>query len=249
MVANTLRHGSVHETTGFLGATSFQSIFTENLPQFGITVEDARHVEETATPITTPQSDGNILDGIKVVSLLKYRNLFCKQLAAGDDWGYLDPLDRTWYEDIWAVHGQTLQSGDERHLRALVQSLFDNTSRKVEFDASTTMREFAASTSGVNTRWETVGILIAEVAIQAKATRSQDTVWQDDGEKLDRKTFLDQCAEAVEKCVAFCNTTNRLHDMYFWLLECSDGVMTVMLGETGTFVCNQCQHYDPLTIL
>lgn len=236
MVGNTFRHGSVHETTGFLGATSFQSVFTDNLPQFGITVEDARHAEE----VIAPQSDRDLIDGIKVVSLLKYCNLFRKQLAAGDDWGYLDPLTRTWYEDIWAMYGQTLQSGDERRLRTLVRNTFTNTSRRVEFDASTTMREFAASTSGVNTRWETIGILIAEVAIQAKATRSQDTVWQDDGEKLDRKVFLDDCAAAVEKCVAFCNATNRLHDLYFWLLECSDGVMTVMRGETGTVDRYQC---------
>lgn len=214
-------------SAGYLGSTSFHSVFTEDLPRFGIPLEEDRALDESVSLKLTPE---RLREGVKVLSLLQDRQLI-ERLFKQDErmWDVTDSLSRMWFALLWWSHADTLSSGDPKRMEKLVREIFANTTR-LKHHKDMTMQEWAKQAA---LRWESIGIVLGYIGCLARSLMPCDSVFHDTGNGVDRAALINQYMEATESCVTFCKMCERMNDLTLWLLMWSDAVLMSVLGEAA----------------
>ncbi|KAF2104073.1 hypothetical protein NA57DRAFT_28355, partial [Rhizodiscina lignyota] len=207
----------VHRNPGFLGITSYRSIFTENQASLGI---DNTDQDPECTIVI---GDEKIQKGVEILSLLTHLPAYERFIARWFDISQgilvIEPMVNQWTEALWSFHGDVLVERNTQQMRQLSELVWRNTQRPLRFDGKTTARRWGAMCTGPQLRWEVVGILFALVGLMAATVPQSDPIFnllKDIG--MDRGNLSRSMNDAAEICQNFCNESDVLHDLYLWLV-------------------------------
>lgn len=224
----------VHRNPGFLGITSYRSIFTENQVSLGIDNTDQD------PECTVYIGDEKIQKGVEILSLLTHLPAFERFIARWFDISQgilvIEPMVKQWTEALWSFHGDVLVNRDPQQMRQLSELVWRNTQRPLKFDGTTTARRWANMCTGPQLRWEVVGILFAMVGLCAATVPQSDPIFsllKDIG--MDRGILSRTMNNAADTCQDFCNASDVLHDLYLWLIY-ENFVLTCSIRGDADFV-------------
>lgn len=210
---------SFQRNTGFLGATSYSAILSENEVSIGIGPANS----ESILNLITDVSQTYMQRGADVLFLLKDMPLFNRFI---ERWFSLsrgivviEPMVKQWAGSLWSTHHKVLEAQKPERLLELSESVWQNTLKPLKFNGKTIPREFVAMFTGEHLRWEVVGIIFSVVGMLAMTLLDGDPIFcTHDDEPLDRKHFALEAWNASETCLAFCNEFDILNDLYIWML-------------------------------
>ncbi|EMC94082.1 hypothetical protein BAUCODRAFT_36555 [Baudoinia panamericana UAMH 10762] len=216
---------------GFLGPTSYSSIFTENPASLGPGENEA--VEDT--PNLPPVSAESIKSGAEILALLRDIPLYEKFTQRWFDLceGILvmQPAYRIWIDELWSEFGRLLVQGNPEQLRSLSELVWRNTRKPMKIHGNMTAREWAKAASGRNLRWEIVGIILTLAGLIATNLSNWDSIFDNIRDRyIDRASFAERMRKASEFCLCFCYESEVLNDLYVCfmyedliLVECLKG--------------------------
>ncbi|KAF2165409.1 hypothetical protein M409DRAFT_24259 [Zasmidium cellare ATCC 36951] len=198
--------------TGFLGATSYSAVYTENP-----TILEAPDIENA--PDLPAISSDRIQQGAEVLSMLRdipvYRKFTQRWFDLCDGIVVIQPVFRIWIDELWDEFGQILSEGKADQLRSLSDLVWRNTRRPMKVHGNMTAREWAKAASGRNLRWEVVGLVLSLVGLVAVNLSNWDTIFDSIRERfVDRATFAERMRKASEFCLCFCYESEVLNDIY-----------------------------------
>ncbi|KAF2764215.1 hypothetical protein EJ03DRAFT_34892 [Teratosphaeria nubilosa] len=217
---------------GFLGATSYNAVFTENPVSLG-PVEEPEDLEDV--PTLPPVPPDKIETGAEVLALLRdiplYEKFSQRWFDLCDGILVMQPAYRIWIDELWTEWGQLLTTGNADQLRSLSEMVWRNTRRPMKIHSQMTAREWAKSASGRGLRWEIVGIILSFAGLIAVNLSNWDAIFDSIRHRyVDRATFAERMRKASEYCLCFCYECEVLNEIYISfmyedliLVECLKG--------------------------
>ena len=114
--------------------------------------------------------------------------------------------------------------------------IFDNTSRQLTADKSTTVEEYMQSFNGDNVRWEVIGIVMSAAARALTTTMENDLLALHSfaHELQDRETLIAQLGDITGMCIDFCNTASSSNFLLVALLINDVMLKTQQYGDSST---------------
>lgn len=213
------RPPDARRNTGFQGITSNFTILTEGL---GILDPDPSGLESVEQQEDIVVTSARITQGCKVLSFFENRDIVTSFI---DKWHNLGEctdnvvagdISKEWIAQLWLFHGDTLASGDSARIRRLSERIWRNTLIPLEFDGKTTMVEYARLGSGLNLRWDVLGLIATCIGLAVIETPLSDPIFEAAG--VSRSCVIGKMQEIAEKCLMFCRYCEVLDDMFIWLL-------------------------------
>ncbi|KAI0139610.1 hypothetical protein F4776DRAFT_654102 [Hypoxylon sp. NC0597] len=218
---------------GFLGETSYISIFEDGLGCSGISNPDLE-----SSPVQKVRlSHDRIAQGCKVLSFLRDNSMLIRLVSRWyeicEDEGCIciEPIMKEWLWGLWPHHGDVLRDQNPEKIRRLCELIWRNTQAPVSFNENTTVTQWARSSTGPNLRWEVVG-LIAAIAGQCANTPEPSNRYSKT-HKFAHPSFPRQMLEISEACLSFCRECEVLGDMFVWLLMENYCLTGKIKGESG----------------
>ncbi|KKY23200.1 putative c6 transcription factor [Phaeomoniella chlamydospora] len=170
-------------------------------------MNDAVKVEDGANVLNT------MVDSVKFDD---FRNLFLDWYGRGSELNLGMPYLKFFVDAVAAEITAIRQSSDKRtSLLDLSRRLFENGNKPLVITVSTTLKDFCDQYTGVNLRWETVGVIltfIGTAAIEIVVPHSVATSEQD------RQRLRLQMIHAGDACISFCESFDSLNDVQIVLL-------------------------------
>jgi hypothetical protein len=237
--------GQVVETVplnpGFLGSTSYSSIFDENLEHLGVPAT-INQLEYVSSKVCSEYID----QGIEVLRIFRNRSLIDAFHDRLDDLNLClcipRVLGRGWRERLWSTFGSVLAASKTAELHALSEHIWSNTLRPLKVDGSTNLRTWLESTSGPNLRWPILGILACIVGIGSLTLIRSDPIFMSaDGTTINPRRLAICMWEAAETCIKFCREYEVIDDLFVLLLCESDAFTGSIRGEISrsTSLCSR----------
>lgn len=226
---------------GFLGSTSYSSIFVENLEHLGIPGVPA--VSNDVRLVSSNVCSELVTKGVEVL------RIFCNKALINRfhdrlyelDLGLLIPesIGKGWRDCLWSTYGTVLTAGKADQLHPLSESIWCNTLKPVKIDGTTSLREWVDLTSGPNLRWPVLGILACLVGIASRTLISSDPIFvSTNGTMINSKRLAVCMWEAAEACIAFCRDYEIIDDLFVMLLSLSYPFTTSIRGDTSKSIRN-----------
>ncbi|KAL7624896.1 hypothetical protein AAE478_004110 [Parahypoxylon ruwenzoriense] len=218
---------------GFLGETSYLSIFADGLGNFGVSSPDLEpsHVKKVRL------SHDRIVQGCKILSFLKDSSMINRlvtrwyQICEDEGCICIEPIMKEWLYGLGLQYGGVLRDQNPEKIRRLCELLWRNTQTPLIFNENTTAVQWARFGTGPNIRWEVIG-LIAAIAGQCANT-------PDPADGFSKKhnfaspSFPRQMSEISEACLSFCRDCETLGDMFLWLLMENYCLTAITKGESS----------------
>ncbi|KAI0872511.1 hypothetical protein GGS24DRAFT_434197 [Hypoxylon argillaceum] len=229
---------------GFFGATNFMSIFSENLSKLGVV---STELEGPKLPRLTISND-QIVRGTQILYFLKDASLVHDFVNRSFDIGdgvsnvLIEPIMKQWLLKLWAHHSDTLKKGSPEKLRRLSELLWRNTLTSIAVREDMDYKEWALQATGMNIRWEVIGLIAALIGQCATTlSRSDGLLAQHNATK---PVLARKMSEIASTCLNFCRDCEALDDLFVWLLFENTGLTASIKGdgsyavysETGEFV-------------
>lgn len=225
------RPPEVRRNTGFQGPTSNFTILTEGL---GILEPDPTDLETLDHQQDIVVTSERITQGCKVLSFFKNRSIITRFTSRWYDFcdsGELlaiNPVMKEWLRQLWLFHAETLSSQDPTKIRKLSERIWRNTLTPLDVDGNTTPREWIRLGTGLNLRWEVLGLVavcIGNAMLEAPPT---DPIFAEN--MVSRTCLLAKVKEISEECLIFCRYCEVLDDMFIWLVLDHSGLIVVLQG-------------------
>ncbi|KAF2807241.1 uncharacterized protein BDZ99DRAFT_573110 [Mytilinidion resinicola] len=202
----------------YLGATPYSAVLDEN--EMHLNFPPAQTIVPSSVAAL---SKVHIRKGAEILSLLKDMSLFEKLInywmTLSHGYIVIAPMMKIWTSSLWAVHHRALETQKPEALLKMAETISLNTIKPLRFDGKTTPREFAASCTGEQLRWEVVGIVFAAVGVVLMSLMDGNPLfYNDNDEPIDRKQLALKVWDASESCLSFCNDFDILNDVFLWLL-------------------------------
>jgi hypothetical protein len=223
-----VQHESVVSANpGFVGMTSYSSIFSEEVCISGEL--DLRHDRNVTI------SKECIARSSQALAFLKDRHMINRfvsrwfELDEGSGSISIEAIFREWLLKLWLYHGDTLTSQDPEKLHRLSSLLWRNTMSPVKFNKNTTAMEWARLSTGQNIRWEVIGLIATIVGCCANTLDRSDPLLVEF--KVERHTLSKMLYDVSHACLTFCRDCDSLDDMFIWLLlEHATGLLSATRG-------------------
>lgn len=205
--------------TGFQGPTSHFTILTEGL---GILEPDPTALETMEQQQDIVVTNSRIDQGCRVLSFFSNKSMINRfisrwhEACEGSEGLVISPIMKEWLHQLWLFHEDTLTSQDPIKIRKLSERIWRNTLSPLEFDGSTTAKEWARLGSGLNLRWEVLGLISLSMGFAVIEAPPTDPIFLES--KVSRSCVLGQMKQISEKCLIFCRHCEVLDDMFIWLL-------------------------------
>ncbi|KAI0117952.1 hypothetical protein GGR51DRAFT_545834 [Nemania sp. FL0031] len=233
---------------GFFGTTNFMSIFSENLSKLGVvSTELEAELEGPKLPRLTISND-QIVRGTQILYFLKDSTLVHDFVNRSFDIGdgvsnvCIEPIMKQWLLKLWPNHGDTLKKGSPEKLRRLSELLWRNTLTSIAVREDMDYKEWAMQATGMNIRWEVIGLIAALIG-QCAATLSRSDLLLAQ-HNVSKPVLARKMSEIASTCLSFCRDCEALDDLLVWLLLENTCLTTAIKGdgsyavysETGEFV-------------
>ncbi|KAI1827527.1 hypothetical protein F4861DRAFT_493033 [Xylaria intraflava] len=231
---------------GFFGTTNFMSIFAENLGKLGVTPAE---LEAPKLPRLTISHD-QIVRGSQILYFLKDASLvhdFVNRFFdIGDGVGNvcIEPIVKQWLFKLWANHADTLKKGNPEKLLRLSELLWRNTLSPIVVKEDMDYKEWAHLATGMNIRWEIIGILAAIIGQCANTLSRSDLLLTQ--YNVSKPVLARKMNEISSTCVSFCHDCEAVDDLFVWLLSEHTYLTASIKGdgsyalyrETGEIICS-----------
>lgn len=128
--------------------------------------------------------------------------------------------------------GRTLEKRDSQDLEALAQLICRNTNSELreENDPVTWFESF----SGVNLRWEALGILFTYWSFGALSSKEDDSIFTSStGNQRKRRDVMIQLKECAASSIAFCSHTDHGNPLLVYLLYKHSLLETMVSSDTS----------------
>ncbi|KAJ9130756.1 C6 transcription [Pleurostoma richardsiae] len=223
------RESGARVNPGFVGDTSYSSIFSEGLGNLELAGIDLEAPPAQAMTI----SNERIVRGCQTLFFLKDRHMVNRFVSRfyeiNEDTGGMGGqlMIKEWLQKLWIQHGdvlvgQTCLSGhlpghqDPQKIRRLSELIWRNTQKPLAFDGKTTAMEWLALGTGPNIRWEVIGLIAAEIGMCATCLDPSEPFFTE--HKVTRHVLSRKMLEISQTCLSFCRECEMLDDMFIWLL-------------------------------
>lgn len=224
---------------GFLGSTSFSSVYKENQHLQTLHPEHSGKGFPAVGRIERFHSlncDSKTRNGAACLSLLR-------------DWPTYDILVRKWYAEAdlsmiapWVVACQScvktevydrLGTSDdevEQQLLRCSARIFDNTLRPLTLQRDWTVDQYTDQFTAGNIRWETVGMFYTVVGLATMAVEDISAA----PSSAEKRYFLaKQMLEASDMCISFCEEFQHVTDPEMWLICENLHICTLVAGDAS----------------
>lgn len=222
------------DSSGFLGQTSFSAVFLENrrrlkyperIPVAVPSLGKANHVDEEM-----------VLLGAKVLGQLPDKAtctaLFESYKRAKTTWWKLGP--EHCMISIWTTFGQQLSSKHRRtnDLEEVSRLISRNTT--VPFETGEGFTDWLDAITGLQLRWEVMGILFTSWALGALSCLGESDVFEkQQSRRRDRMQFVVEMKELAASCSDLCKRTRLVNPLSVLLSYNSCILETVVNGDSG----------------
>ncbi|KAI1312895.1 hypothetical protein F5Y03DRAFT_339620 [Xylaria venustula] len=219
---------------GFLGTTNFMCIFSENLSKLGVV---SAELEGPKLPRLTISND-QIVRGSNILSFLKDTSLVHHFVNRSFDIGdgvsnvCIEPVMKQWLLKLWANHGETLKKRNPEKLRRLSELLWHNTLTSINVKEDMDYKAWAAQATGMNIRWEVIGIIAALIGQCATTLSRSDLLLAQ--HNVSKPILARRMSEIASTCLDFSRDCEALDDLFVWLLI-ENSILTASLKGDGSF--------------
>ncbi|KAI8624755.1 hypothetical protein F5Y19DRAFT_467606 [Xylariaceae sp. FL1651] len=226
--------GTGRVNPGFFGATNFMCIFSENLSKLGVV---STELEGPELPRLTISND-QIVRGCQILSFLKDASLIHdfinRFFDIGDGVGTIciEPIMKQWLIKLWANHADTLKKGNPERLRRLSELLWRNTMSPIAVKEDTTYTGWALQATGMNIRWEVIGLIAALIGQCATTLSRSDLLLTQ--HNVSKPVMARKMSEISSTCLNFCRDCEALDDLFVWLLM-ENQVLTASIKGDGSY--------------
>lgn len=201
---------------GFLGVTSFASVFEEE--------SSALKSDQTQSPSLAQFSDKDVLKGVSCLLLLKdlprYRPLIQKW-CGGATLSMISPWIPAIQSSLQGSIVDHIACASEADTNAFFlresERIWSNSLVPIELDETCTLNGFVDHISGPNLRWETVGIYLTAVGLAVEALEYTEISNSTRDSFQTRRSLASAMLEASDLCVAMCEKAGQLTDLEAWL--------------------------------
>ncbi|KAI1174399.1 hypothetical protein F4777DRAFT_553955 [Nemania sp. FL0916] len=226
--------GTGRVNPGFLGTTNFMSIFTENLSSLGVV---STELEGPKLPRLTISND-QIVRGTQLLYFLKdsilVHDFVNRSFDILDGVGNvcIEPVMKQWLLGLWANHTDTLKKRNPEKLRRLSELLWRNTLTSIAVQEDMDYKAWALQATGMNIRWEVIGIIAALVGQCATMlSRLDSLLTQHD---VSKPVLARKMSEIASTCLSFCRDCEALDDLFVWLLI-ENTALTIAIKGDGSY--------------
>jgi hypothetical protein len=180
-------------------------------------VLDADDVEQNSS--LPPVHPDYIQRGADVLALFqdmpRYRRFTQRWFDLSESSIVPQPVFRIWQDEMWNVHKDVLTAARPDELYALSETVWRNTRQPLELSGQMTYSDWGHAATGVNLRWEVIGIILALVGLVAVNLSDWDSIFDDIRDDIvDRSTFSERMRNASELALCFCYECEVLNDLY-----------------------------------
>ena len=162
----------------------------------------------------------------------------------------LQSVFRIWQDELWNVHQDVLTEARPDELYALSELIWRNTRRPVELHGQMTSVEWAAAATGMNLRWEVIGMILALVGLVAVNLSDWDSIFDDIRDTIvDRATFSERMRKASELVLCFCYECEVLNDLYVCFMFEGLCLIELLKGDSREHHPSQCWLRNELTAI
>ena len=219
---------------GFLGSTSFASVYTEN--------EDLwqAHNSISASHIKTEITAAEVSRGAEVLWLLRDLPLW---MPTVEKWAATVKLSMI---SPWIGHIQTTlrdmlsgfadgatDSQMAKTCHQLSAQFWNNTLRPISFDGSTTFQQYQELISGPNLRWDSVAAYFVGVGLAIEALEYVEDLKLSNDSFSTRRQLVSKMLEAGDACLNFTESTGIITDMEGWVYTEDFHLRTLVSGDAA----------------
>ncbi|KAK5632847.1 hypothetical protein RRF57_008561 [Xylaria bambusicola] len=203
---------------GFFGTTNYMSFFSENLSKLGVVSTELEGPKLPRLHISNDQ----IVRGTQILSFLKDTSLIHdfvnRSFVIGDGIVNvcIEPVMKQWLMKLWANHGDTLKKRNPEKLRRLSELLWHNTLTSIVVKEDMDYKAWAMQATGMNIRWEVIGIIAALIGQCATTLGRSDLLLTQ--HNVSKPILARRMSEISSTCLEFCRDCEALDDLFVWLL-------------------------------
>lgn len=216
---------------GFFGATNFMCIFSENLSKLGVA---STELEGPKLPRVTISND-QIVRGSQIITFLKDSSLVHDFLNRFFDIGdgvsniCIEPIMKQWLMKLWPNHTETLKKGNPEKLRRLSELIWRNTLTPIVLNENMDYKAWASLGTGMNIRWEVIGIIAALIGQCATTLSRSDLLFTQ--HNVSKPIIARKMSQIASTCLDFCRDCEALDDLFVWLLVENAVLMAAIKGD------------------
>lgn len=226
------------QNPGFLGVTSYSSIFAD-LNHLGVAPSE---LEDSQVRHFVVSRD-RMVQSCETLAFLKDRKSTLNRLVArafdvarGFSNIVPEPIIKHWLLKLWPHHGDTLEHQEPERIYRLSEQIWRNTCSPITFDGNTVAMEWANLGTGPNIRWEVIGLIAAVAGICALSLRHSDSLLVETG--ITGVDFARRMRSVAETCLSFSRSCEAINDMFLWLV-CETGYLIVALEGEDSYASYQ----------
>ncbi|KAI1463404.1 uncharacterized protein F4812DRAFT_446814 [Daldinia caldariorum] len=218
---------------GFLGETSYVSIFTDGLGSFDVSSPDL----ESSPVQGMSLSHDRIAQGCKVLAFLKDKHMINRmvsrwyEISEDEACICIEPIMKEWLWGLGMHHGDVLKDQNPEKIQRLCELIWRNTQSPISFTETTTAKQWARLGTGPSIRWEVIGLIAVIAGLSANTPEPFGR-----GSKKHssaHSSFARQMNEIAEVCLSFCRECGALGDMFTWLLIENYALTAKIKGEAS----------------
>lgn len=233
--------------SGYLGATSFPEFYRETQKHLdyvsgleptrdGLAGSSNSGIASTNTAVPDAATFEAAFSVLRIIPDQGVANfLYSRNTNPSDAWCRL-AVDRL-HDSLWKTLGHFLEG--ERSNEALSQMallLFQNSSKPLKEDF-TDPEQWYEAFSGINFRWESLGLLFGYWTFGATSLSENGTLEQ--CKQLghhNRRKLMQLYKGGTTKCVDLCRLANSNNTMMVFLIHLSSLTASLITGDTGKFL-------------
>jgi hypothetical protein len=210
------------------------SIFTENLGKLGVV---STGLEGPNLPRLTISND-QIDRGAHILSFLKDSTLVHDFINRFFDIGdgvasiCIEPIMKQWLLKLWANHTDTLKKRNPEKVRRLSELLWRNTLTPISVQADMDYKAWAVQATGMNIRWEVIGLIAALIGQCANTLSRSDLLLTQ--HNVSKPVLARKMNEISSTCLDFARHCEALDDLFIWLII-ENQVLTASLKGDGSY--------------
>lgn len=212
---------------GFLGSTSFNAVFTDNIEQIGLEVSEANPdfslSDKLHAQITALQKWPHRLKD--AITVLKYLQDFTHFQHLVEKWWQYDrpvsvigPWVSACEEAIRTELIETDVLKSEERMAIAAEQLFANTEERIVPSKDLKFNDFTKDYTGSKLRWEALGVFFTACGLSVNCLRADDTLLDFVGHKEEnRQHLMFRLLEVSNACMVFCEDAGQASDLGLWL--------------------------------
>ena len=222
---------------GFLGSTSFASVYLEN--------EDLWKTSppQSTSSTQTPISDTDISRGAECLWLLRDLPLwapFIEKWANGVLYSMIAPWVieiqdslRVQLADHWSTKTESQMA---KACHQLSHRIWRTSQKPLSFDGHTTFDQYQELLVGPNLRWESMSIYFHAVGLTIEALEYVEDLKLSNDSFQSRRELARKMLEVGETCILFSEKAGSLTDAQTWVYLESFHLTTLVDGDAGKMV-------------